>query len=92
MSKAMYHKLICSFLIFFLIISCSKKEPELNLPSDKEKSFEIYKEAVEAMNTADYFFAAKKFLEEDRISSSHPFITSLIDVFLEYSATSIAAL
>jgi outer membrane protein assembly factor BamD len=67
MSKAMYHKLICSFLIFFLIISCSKKEPELNLPSDKEKSFEIYKEAVEAMNTADYFFAAKKFSEAEAI-------------------------
>ena len=50
MSNAMYQKLIYSFLIIFLITSCSKDEPELNIPADKERSIEIYKEAVEAMN------------------------------------------
>ena len=67
MSNAMYQKLIYLFLIIFLFISCSKKEPELNIPADKEKSFETYKEAVEFMNKGDYFFAAKKFSEAEEI-------------------------
>ena len=63
----MYQKLIYSFLITFLFISCSKKEVELNIPADKEESFVIYKEAVEAMNSGDYFFASKKFTEAEGI-------------------------
>ncbi len=67
MNRAMYQKLIYLFLIIFLFTSCSKKELELNTPSSKEKSFEIYKEAVEAMNKGDYFYASKKFSEAELI-------------------------
>jgi len=67
MSKAMYQKLIYSVLIFLLLISCSKKELELNIPSEKEQSFEVYKEAVEAINKGDYFYASKKFSEAELI-------------------------
>ena len=67
MSREMYRKLIFLFLITFLFTSCSKKEVELNIPADKEKSFEIYKEAVEAMESGDYFFASKKFSEAETI-------------------------
>jgi outer membrane protein assembly factor BamD len=67
MSNAMYQKLIYSFLIIFFIASCSKKEPEVNRPPEKKKSFEIYDEAVEAMKDGDYFFAAKKFSEAEII-------------------------
>jgi len=63
----MCQKLIYSFLIIFLLISCSKKEPELNIPASKEKSFQIYSEAVVAMNRGDYFFASKKFSEAESI-------------------------
>ncbi len=63
----MYQKLTYLILITFLIFSCSKKEPELNLPADKEKSYEIYKEAVESMNKGDFFYAAKKFSEAEAI-------------------------
>ena len=63
----MYQKFIYSFLIIFLVISCSKKEPELNIPPNKEKSFEIYKEAVVAMNKGDYYYASKKFSESESI-------------------------
>ena len=64
----MYQKLIYPFLIFFLLMSCSKKELELkNIPADKEKSFEIYKEAVEAMNDGDFLYASKKFSEAEGI-------------------------
>jgi len=67
MSRAMYQKLIYSCLIIFLIVSCSKKEVELNIPPGKEKSFEIYKEGVEAIEKGDWFFASKKFAEAELI-------------------------
>ena len=67
MSRAMYQKLIYSCLIIFLIVSCSKKEVELNIPPGKEKSFEIYKEGVEAIEKGDWFYASKKFAEAELI-------------------------
>ena len=67
MSNRMYQKLVYLFLIITLVVSCSKKEVELNVPAGKEKSFEIYKEAVEAMNKGDYFYASQKFSEAEVI-------------------------
>jgi outer membrane protein assembly factor BamD len=67
MSISMYQKLIYSFLIIFLITSCAKQEPESNIPPDKDKSFEIYKEAVEELNKGNFFYAAKKFSEAEAI-------------------------
>ena len=63
----MLSKIISSLLLILLLVSCSKKEPEINIPADQDKSFEIYKEAVEAMNKGDYFYASKKFLEAEPI-------------------------
>jgi len=63
----MYQKLIYSILIIALVVSCSKKEPELNIPASKDRSFEIYKEAVDAMNNGDCFYASKKFSEAEVI-------------------------
>ena len=67
MSNKMYQKLTYIFLIIFLIFSCSKKEEVLSVPADKEQSFTIYKEGVEAMYKGDYFFASKKFSEAELI-------------------------
>ena len=67
MSKSMYQKSIYLFLIIFLIFSCSKKEPETNVPAGKEKSFEIYNIAVAAMDKGNLFFASKKFSEAEAI-------------------------
>ena len=63
----MYQKLIYLILLIFLATSCSKKEVEINTPPDKEKSFEIYKEAMVAMENNQYFFASKKFSEAELI-------------------------
>jgi outer membrane protein assembly factor BamD len=67
MSNKMYQKLTYIFLITFLIFSCSKKEEILSTPADKEQSFIIYKEGVEAMYKGEYFFASKKFSEAELI-------------------------
>tara|TARA_B110000444_G_scaffold14833_1_gene12778 strand:+ start:258 stop:1097 length:840 start_codon:yes stop_codon:yes gene_type:complete len=67
MSHRMLFKITSFFLIIFLLFSCSKKEPEINIPSSQDKSFEVYKEAVDAMNSGDFFYAAKKFSEAEAI-------------------------
>jgi len=67
MSNAMYQKLIYTFLVIFLVGSCTKKAPESNIPANKDRSFEIYREAVDAMNKGEYFFASKKFSEAEPI-------------------------
>jgi len=67
MSSAMYQKLILSILIVFLITSCTKEKLELNIPPSKDESFKIYKEAVEAMQRGNFFFASKKFSEAEPI-------------------------
>ncbi len=47
-----------------LLISCSKEKPEYQL-KPKEDPYKIYKEAYEAFEKGDYFFAQKKFLQAE---------------------------
>ena len=63
----MHRKLIYFFFIFFFITSCSKKEPESNIPPNRDKALEVYKEALEALDKGDAFYAAKKFSEAEPI-------------------------
>ena len=63
----MYQKVVYFFLIIFLFTSCSKKEPVVINPALKEMSYEVYNEAVDAMNEGKYFFASKKFSEAEVI-------------------------
>jgi outer membrane protein assembly factor BamD len=63
----MYQKLTYFFLIIILISACSKKAVDLNIPPDRDQSFTIYKEAVDAMYQGEYFFASKKFSEAESI-------------------------
>ena len=67
MSKAMYQKFIFFLLIVLATISCSKKEPELNIPANKDQSFLIYEDAVRAMNGGDFFYAAQMFADVESI-------------------------
>ena len=64
----MYHKLIYIFIISFLLFSCSKKEPVVNTaPSNEERSFKIYEEAIKALDEGQYYYASGKFLEAENI-------------------------
>ncbi len=63
----MYQKI---FLIFFLILfltDCSKKKEISTKPPDEEQSYKIYEEGLDAMNKGEYFFAAQKFSEAEKI-------------------------
>ena len=64
----MYHKLIYIFIISFLLFSCSKKESVVNIqPNNEDKSFEIYNEAIKALDEGQYYYASNKFLEAENI-------------------------
>ena len=63
----MYQKFLFLILIIVLLISCSKNEPEVITPGSEEESFEIYKEAVRAMNDGDILYASRKFSEAEAI-------------------------
>ena len=74
----MYQKFGFIFLIIFLITSCSKnKNIELNIPPDKNESFETYKEAVDAMDKGDFFYAAKNFLKPSQLCLKLNFLQKL---------------
>jgi outer membrane protein assembly factor BamD (BamD/ComL family) len=66
MSFIMYRKLFF-VIILISIFSCAKKEVETFAPADSEMSYEVYKNAVKAMNDGDFFVAAKKFSESSLI-------------------------
>ena len=64
----MYLKLTFLLLTIFLFFSCSKKDQEIaNIPSDAEKAFEVYQEALTSFNENDFFYAANKFSEAELI-------------------------
>ena len=63
----MYRIIFFIFLIFLFITGCSKKEEISVKPPDDKESYKIYAEALEAMNQREFFFAAKKFSEAEKI-------------------------
>ena len=63
----MYQKIFLIIFVFLLISDCSKKEELSNKPTDLNQSYKIYKEGLDAMNNGDFFFAANKFSEAEKI-------------------------
>ena len=61
-----FHNFLISILIFFTIISCSKKEEKVSLIKEDNlemQMIEAYNEGLKEFNRGDIFFAAKKFNE-----------------------------
>ncbi len=63
----MYRKLFLISVLILFITNCSKKEELSTKPPDEKESYKIYREALEAMNKGEYFFAASKFSEAEKI-------------------------
>ena len=58
------------FLIIFFILfltNCQKEEELVVNPPNENEAYEIYKEALNAMNEREFFFAAQKFSEAETI-------------------------
>ena len=62
----MQFKFLIIIIISVFIISCSKEPETIEVPP-ASKAYEIYNEAVLAMNKADYFYASNKFSEAELI-------------------------
>ena len=60
----MFQKIIIIFFLSVFLLSCSNKKEE-KIEFNKDKSFEVYQEAVDAMNIGEFFFASKKFDEAE---------------------------
>jgi outer membrane protein assembly factor BamD len=64
----MYKKIFYIVIISTFLFSCSSKDlAEVSVPAGKEKSYEIYEEAIGLMNDGDYLYASKKFSEAESI-------------------------
>ena len=63
----MYQKIFLIIFVFLFISDCSKKEELSNKPPDLNQSYQIYKEGLDAMDSGDFFFAANKFSEAEKI-------------------------
>ena len=63
----MYQKIFLIFFLFLLITDCSKKEEISVKPLDDKESYKIYTDALEQMNNGDFFYAAQKFAEAEKI-------------------------
>ena len=63
----MYQKLFLVLFIILFITECSKKEEISVKPPDEKESYKIYKEGLDAMEQGEFFFAAQKFSEAEKI-------------------------
>lgn len=63
----MYQRIFFILFIFLFISECSKKEEISVKPPTNENSYKIYNEALDAMNEREFFFAAQKFSEAEKV-------------------------
>ena len=63
----MYRKLFLVLSIILFITECSKKKEISVKPPDEKESYKIYKEGLDAMEQGEFFFAAQKFSEAEKI-------------------------
>ncbi len=61
----MYRRIFSILLLFFILISCSKKQAIDYEPKDKVDPYVLYEDGLEAFAVGDYFFANKKFSEAE---------------------------
>ena len=83
----MYQKLLLILFLFLFITSCAKKDEVSVKPPDEKESYNIYKEGLVAMNKGEFFFAAQKFSEAEKILPvvEHSAKASLMSSFCLYS-------
>ena len=91
----MFRSLIILLLSFFLLFACSKKENKktISQPTEEEIVVALYAEAVEALETGDAYFAAKKFKEAESLmpQSEWGAKASLMSSYADYTRNAYSA-
>ena len=85
----MYKIPLILFLSVFFLFECSKKDNKqiLKQPTEEEMVINVYKEAVEALEKGDAFYARKKFKEAETLlpQSRWAAKASLMSAYADYS-------
>ena len=62
----MYQKLLVILFYLLVLLGCSKEEVSVK-PPDINQSYKIYEEGLNAMKRNEFFYAARKFSEAEKI-------------------------
>ena len=85
----MFRDLLILLLSVFLLFSCAKKNNEkvISEPTEEEKTFAVYAEAVDALKRGDAYFASKKFKEAEAMMPQSKWAAkaSLMSSYAHYS-------
>ena len=85
----MFRDLLILLLSVFLLFSCTKKNNEkvISEPTEEEKTFAVYAEAVDALKRGDAYFASKKFKEAEAMMPQSKWAAkaSLMSAYAHYS-------
>ena len=85
----MFRDILILLLSVFLLFSCTKKNNEkiISEPTEEEKTFAVYAEAVDALKRGDAYFASKKFKEAEAMMPQSKWAAkaSLMSSYAHYS-------
>ncbi len=77
-------RVLLILIIIFSLISCSKKDKEVYIPSEKVNPYTLYQEAFDAFDKNDFFFASKKFSEAE-INFDKPELAAKSSIMASFS-------
>ena len=90
----MFRDILILLLSVFLLFSCTKKNNEkvISEPTEEEKTFAVYAEAVDALKRGDAYFASKKFKEAEAMMPQSKWAAkaSLMSGYAHYSRNAYA--
>ena len=84
----MFRDILILLLSVFLLFSCTKNnEKIISEPTEEEKTFAVYAEAVDALKRGDAYFASKKFKEAEAMMPQSKWAAkaSLMSGYAHYS-------
>ncbi len=77
-------RVLLILIIIFSLISCSKKDKEVYIPSEKVNPYTLYQEGLDAFEKNDFFFASKKFSEAE-INFDKPELAAKSSIMASFS-------
>ena len=77
-------RVLLILIIIFSLISCSKKDKEVYIPSAKVNPYTLYQEGLDAFEKNDFFFASKKFSEAE-INFDKPELAAKSSIMASFS-------